>query len=148
MKKFVGMMVLLALVVAATALQGGTAAAQATPETSRIAVNQCRPTRGGILCTQAEGLIHRTTTPAGDMVVTTNLNQCIQVTSLAGQLLASRCERIHRNELVKQGQPEVIHTTSRGVRTFEGLTCEFDSALQIVMGEVRHVDLEERCSAA
>lgn len=81
-------------------------------------------------------------------MVTTNLHQCIQATSLAGQLLASRCERIHGNDLFKQGEPEVIHATSRGVRTLLDLTCEFDTALQIVMGEVRHVDLEERCTAA
>ena len=149
MTKLAGIAALLALAVVATALYGGgAAAAQAAPEMIPIAVDQCRPTRGGILCTQAEGFIQRVTTPTGDTVATTNLYRCIQVTSLTGQLLVSRCERVHSNELFKQGEPQVIHTTSRGVRTVEGVTCELDSALQIVMGEVRHVDLEDRCTTA
>ena len=143
------MLTVLALALAAAALHGGgTAAAQAAPETKRIAVDQCRPTRGGTLCTQAEGVIHRTTTPSGNSLMTTNLQQCIQVRSFAGLLLASRCEQIHRNDVFAQGQDQVIHLTSRGVRTFQGETCEFRSAMQIVMGEVRQIDLEEQCSAA
>ena len=140
-------MVLLALAVAA--LQGaGTAAAQAAPQTSHIAVNECRPTAGGSFCMQAEGVIHRTITPAGDTMATMNLHRCVQSMTATGQLFVSRCERIHRNELVKQGEPEVFHDTSRGVLTIFGFNCEYRTALQVVMGESRHVGLDVECTPA
>ena len=54
-KKLAGLVALLAIALAAAALHGaGTAAAQATPERNLVAIDQCRPTRGGMLCTQAE----------------------------------------------------------------------------------------------
>ena len=149
MKRLAGMVALLALALAAMALHGGApAAAQAAPEKGPIAIDLCRPTRGGVLCTQAEGVMHRVTTPSGNVITTTDLHQCIQVRSFAGQLLASRCEQIRRHDVFKQGEPQVVRVTSQGVRTFQGETCEFRSVMQIVMGEVRQIDLEEQCSAA
>ncbi len=95
---------------------------------------------------QAQGIIHQTTTPAGITTATTNLDRCIQVKSFAGQVLASRCERIHRTDVFNQGEPQVILDTSRGVFTLQDRTCEFRTTMQIVMGEVRHVELEEQCT--